>query len=159
MSDTERFQNSNSCTDESGNNDSLLEAVKSFRSPYSAKTMSDEEIKAFRRACLDDSTKMIEYLDPKLQENQNALKRHVDAIEKIAEEARRLSDSSMSMAKNSEIQSELALNKSKKSDVKGRIAVFISTLALLIEIILNRQELLAFFESVISLLQSILQTI
>ena len=124
------------------------------------------EPELLRRSCVSDSTKMIEYLDPKLQEGQSVFERQVEAIEKIANEAKNQSISSSEIATEAKKQSEssnqianIAKKQASKADWNSCIAVFISFIALTLEIILNRQALLVFFQDVLTSLQSVLQTI
>lgn len=61
------------------------------------------------------------------------LKRQMKAVEKIAQ--------------SSKTQADIALKKSKRADIKGWLAIGISAAALLIEVIVNRIEILAFLKS------------
>lgn len=49
------------------------------------------------------------------------------------------------MTEASKQQSEIAVKKSKKADVKGWIAIFVSIAALAIEIIINYDKIIMFF--------------
>lgn len=61
------------------------------------------------------------------------LKRHVKAIEKIADSAK--------------TQSDIAVKTSKKADIKGWFAVIISAIALFIEFVVNYSEIISFLKS------------
>lgn len=65
----------------------------------------------------------------------------------IKKELRPLKDiaaSAEEIAKSSEIQAKIAVKKAKKADIKGWIAVGISALGLLIEIICNYEQIAEF---------------
>lgn len=118
--------------------------------------LSNEDINSLQEACLDDPTKIINYFEPKLQENQIALEHQVKAIERIAEESKKLSDSSIqiadsakSQAESAKFQSKLAKQQAEKADWISLIALFVSIFALLLEIIVNRVELCSFIWSLI----------
>ncbi len=53
-----------------------------------------------------------------------------------------------SQAEAAEIQAELARKKAKKADIKGIIALIISTCGLLLELLLNYREIIDFFKSI-----------
>ena len=69
-------------------------------------------------------------------------------LSSIKKELRPLEDiasSAETIANSAKTQSELAVEKSKKADIKGWIAVGISAFALLIEIICNYEQIANFF--------------
>lgn len=54
------------------------------------------------------------------------------------------------IAKSAEIQSDIALKKSKKADIKGWIAVIISVLALFVEFMAYHKEIFSFLAKIIN---------
>lgn len=68
----------------------------------------------------------------------------INAIQKIADNAKIQADSSVSLANSAETQAKLALDKSKKADIKGWIAILLSALALFIEFAVNYNDILNF---------------
>lgn len=74
-----------------------------------------------------------EQIDDLAKSIKKPLKRQMKAVEKIAQ--------------SSKTQADIALEKSKRADIKGWLAIGISTTALLIEFVVNRVEILAFLKS------------
>lgn len=104
--------------------------------------LSEEQINMYQEAVLSDTAQLIRHLDPKLEEHQSALERQVKAIEQISHEAHLQSESA-------KVLSDIATAKANKADIKSWIAIAISLIAVCVEIILNRSELAAFFQSFI----------
>lgn len=92
----------------------------------------------------DDAVFPSEIISERIGELEDSIKkpldRQVEAIESIANSAK--------------IQSDIAVKTSKKADIKGWIAVFISFVGLFIEIILNSPEISSFILDVVKLLQN-----
>ena len=134
--------------------------------------LSPEKAKALRDSCLDDSEKLIQCFSPKFEEHQAALERQVEAIEKIANEAKnqsvssselateakKQSESSKQIADSAKTQADIAKKEAAKADWNSRIALLIAILTFLLEVIVNHQDIITFFQSVVTSLQSILQT-
>lgn len=73
------------------------------------------------------------------------LEHQLKVVEDIAIIARSQAESSKEIASSAQIQSDIAVKKSKKADVKGWFAIFISLVALALEFFVNREDLLSFF--------------
>lgn len=132
--------------------------------------LSDEDLEALRGATLPDSIRLIDHYDPIPKEHQATLKLQVKAIEKIAQHAKEQANSSNKLskaandiaisaqnhAKNSnqiaesaKDLSKLADRKANKADVKSWIAIAISLIALVVEIISNWNAISLFFQAFI----------
>lgn len=132
---------------------------------------SDEESRALQEAATSDVSQFMKHYDPKLKEYQSALEHQVKAIELIAHEAQRQSESaikqsetvkkisvsaekqannSSQIAESSKVLSKLALDKANRADVKGWLAIGISLAALGVEIISNWNSIIAFFQTLIT---------
>ena len=86
-----------------------------------------------------------------LQEKESALKatrEQIDFLRKQYEELAKLNDTTKQIAIDSRTQANIAEAKAKKANVKGTIATAVSVLALLIDIIINRREIIDFIRSV-----------
>lgn len=59
----------------------------------------------------------------------------VEPLQDIAESAKKQADSAEKISKSAEVQAEIALKTSKKADVKGWIAVIISVLTFILEVL------------------------
>lgn len=70
-----------------------------------------------------------------LKSQSDYLKNVVPAIEELAKNSSKQSDSAKVIADSSKVQSDIALRKSKKADVKGWIAIAISLLSLIWNIV------------------------
>lgn len=111
--------------------------------------LSEEYKRAMRESVKSDAQRTIEYFAPKFQEQQTVLNRQVKAIEQIAVSAENQAKNSLQIAASSKILSDISTKKANKADVKSWLAFTVSLIALAIEIILNRSELAAFFQSLI----------
>lgn len=111
--------------------------------------LSEEDRQAMHESLKSDSQKIIEHFSPKFQEHQTTLKRQVEAIEQIAISAENQAKNSLQIAASSKLLSDISTKKANKADVKSWLAFSVSLIALAIEIILNRAELAAFFQSLI----------
>ena len=128
---------------------------------------SDEEIRSIREAATSDVSQFMKHYDPKLKEYQSALEHQVKAIELIAHEAQRQSESaikqsetvkkisvsaekqannSSQIAESSKVLSEIAVDKANRADVKGWLAIGISLAALGVEILSNWNSIIVFFQ-------------
>ena len=128
---------------------------------------SDEEIRYIREAATSDVSQFMKHYDPKLKEYQSALEHQVKAIELIAHEAQRQSESaikqsetvkeisvsaenqaknSLQIAESSKVLSEIAVDKANRADVKGWLAIGISLAALGVEILSNWNSIIVFFQ-------------
>lgn len=128
---------------------------------------SDEEIRSIREAATSDVSQFMKHYDPKLKEYQSALEHQVKAIELIAHEAQRQSESaikqsetakeisvsaenqaknSLQIAESSKVLSEIAVDKANRADVKGWLAIGISLAALGVEILSNWNSIIVFFQ-------------
>ena len=133
--------------------------------------LSDEEIRAIREAATSDVSQFMKHYDPKLKEYQSALEHQVKAIELIAHEAQRQSESaikqsetvkeisvsaenqaknSLQIAESSKVLSKLSLDKANRADVKGWLAIGISLATLGVEILSNWNSIIVFFQTLIT---------
>lgn len=123
--------------------------------------LSEEDIAMYQESALSDSTRLIRYFEPKLEEYQSELERQVNSVEQIAKEAQRQSTISveqMNILQKQHISlteqvneirtiSESSKKAVDKRDVKGWLAILISLVALGVEILSNRSSIIDFFKS------------
>lgn len=83
----------------------------------------------------DDVNRIMKHLSPQMQEHNQALKRQVDALEKIASNAE-------SMASSALKQAEIARDNSISSNKYSKFAAVMSILALLVSIISTIAQIL-----------------
>lgn len=89
---------------------------------------SSEELRELRDLVSDDSTRLIGYLDPLLQEKQESLDRQVKAVEAIANQARSLAEST---AHETDIMKERLIFAKSEAESAKKEALFARTLAIL----------------------------
>lgn len=92
-------------------------------------SLSNEDCLALQDACVDDSIKIMNLFSPKLEEQQTILERQVEAIEKIANEANTISNSSMQLAEESQKISNNSLQIAENAEVQADSAKLQAKLA------------------------------
>ncbi|MBQ9701312.1 MAG: hypothetical protein IJV71_11920 [Lachnospiraceae bacterium] len=78
------------------------------------------------------------------------INQQLTAIEQIADSAKTQAEASVNLADSAKIHADLSLAKSKKADIKGWIAIFISLLALLLEFAINHEAIIDFFTKLLN---------
>lgn len=67
------------------------------------------------------------------------LENQIDFLNATSKELRSISESAKSIAENSKIQSDIAVQTSKKADIKGWISVIISTFCAFVELCVHHE--------------------
>ena len=104
----------------------------------SIKATEEKQLRKNQADALRHIAETTQALLPPIKKQADAAQEKAEAAVKEVEIVRRIADAS-------EIQAHLALKKAKKADVKGILALIFSALALLIDVIVNRREIIEFF--------------
>lgn len=83
------------------------------------------------------------------ERQRQILEEQIEPLKEIASSAKRQADSAEQQAESAKSQAMSARKIAGKADIKGWIAIIISAIALFFEFILNREEIIAYLQSLI----------
>lgn len=83
------------------------------------------------------------------ERQRQILEEQIEPLKEIDSSAKRQADSAEQQAESAKSQAMSARKIAGKADIKGWIAIIISAIALFFEFILNREEIIAYLQSLI----------
>lgn len=110
----------------------------------------------------DDVSRLIEYLNPKIQEHQSALERQVGSVEAIAKEAKQQADSTNALiepirtiAESAQSKAEKAEHSSSKANHRANISILIALASFAVNLLANLDKIIVNLEKAVSYLNSL----